>query len=84
MMIALVVPARGGRVVTRAKKLMSDLIRGQGRVPAWPMPSRVVVLVLVRTGVVATMRVRVRGWVGVGGGIVAVVVVRVDGNDGGG
>lgn len=61
--MALVVPSRGGRAVTRAKKLMSDLIRGQGRVPLRPIPRRVIVFPVeghvVRTGVVATTRMRV-------------------------
>lgn len=57
---------RGGREVTRAKKLMSAFMRGQGRVPFWPIPSLgrafcggvVVVVVGWGIGVVATMRVR--------------------------
>lgn len=51
----------GGRDVMRAKKFISALIRGQGRVPLRPMPSFVVALgprVGVGIGVVATMRVR--------------------------
>lgn len=52
---------RGGREVTRAKKFMSDFMRGHGRVPFRPMPSRgfVVVAGALEMGVVATMRVRV-------------------------
>lgn len=52
----------GGRDVMRAKKFISALIRGQGRVPLRPMPSFVVAVagprVGVGIGVVATMRVR--------------------------
>lgn len=89
MMIALVVPGFGGRDVTRAKKLMSAFMRGQGSVPFRPIPRRVgvgvgvswwswgvvsvVLLVAVRIGVVATMRVSGRVWgrgLFVGGGIV--------------
>lgn len=55
-MMALVVPGVGGREVTRAKNDMSVLIRGQGRVPEWPMPRRIELL-SVGMGVVATMRV---------------------------
>ena len=74
MIIALVVPgfaAGGGRVVTRAKKDMSALMRGQGMLPLRPMPSRGCVCVGVRTGVVATMRVRGGGsvWEGILGGL---------------
>lgn len=61
----------GGRLVTRAKKLMSDFIRGHGRVPAFPIPRRVdstIVAVAVAVedaiGVVAT--IRVSGWVSIG------------------
>lgn len=48
-------------MVTRAKKDMSDFMRGQGRVPFRPMPRRVLLLPWARcvTGVVATIRVRV-------------------------
>lgn len=70
-MIAFVVPGVGGRDVTRAKKLMSALMRGQGRVPLRPIPRRVVgvsfgssglrdVEDATRIGVVATIRVRGR------------------------
>lgn len=73
------VPGVGGRDVTRAKKLMSALMRGQGRVPLRPIPRRVVdvsfgscglrgVEDATRIGVVATIRVRGREWL-VGGGI---------------
>lgn len=84
-MIAFVVPGTGGREVTRAKKLMSALMRGQGSVPLRPMPRRVVglsvswscvvgrgVVDAARMGVVATIRVRGRVWGSgwvVGGGI---------------
>jgi hypothetical protein len=67
MMIAFVVPCFGGRDVTRAKKLMSAFMRGQGRVPFRPIPRRVaafseggVVVDATRIGVVATIRVRGR------------------------
>lgn len=73
MMMALVVPCLGGREVTRAKKLMSALMRGHGRVPFRPIPRRVafwseggVVVVAAadadatRIGVVATIKVRGR------------------------
>lgn len=56
------------RVVTREKKVMSAFMRGQGSVPAWPMPRRRGVFAgeegagleggAVVMGVVATMRVR--------------------------
>lgn len=82
-MMALVVPGAGGRDVTRAKKVMSAFMRGQGRVPLWPIPRRVVwdavPLPFVdvdgvggrRTGVVATIRVSGRMcWAG--GGILGV------------
>lgn len=76
-MIAFVVPGAGAREVARAKKDMSVLMRGQGRVPLRPIPRRVGFSMGVedatRIGVVATMRVRGREW-GiwwvVGGGIV--------------
>lgn len=64
----------GARAVTRAKKLMSALMRGQGSVLSWPIPSfggAVASLVVVvvegraRIGVVATMSVMG----GFGGGI---------------
>lgn len=58
--MAFVVPGRGGRVVTRAKKLMSAFMRGQGSVPFRPIPRRV--FSRVGIGVVAT--IRVRGFVG--------------------
>lgn len=67
MMTAFVVPGRGGRVVTRAKKERSAFIRGQGRVPFRPMPSfgreeslleREEGVWRTGTGVVATIRVR--------------------------
>lgn len=67
MIIAFVVPLVGGRDVTRAKKLMSVFMRGQGRVPPRPIPSLVLlssgvgvdaVLGGTRSGVVATIRVR--------------------------
>lgn len=50
----------GGRDVTRAKKLMSAFMRGQGRVPFWPIPSlgRAFVGRWWGIGVVATIRVR--------------------------
>lgn len=62
-MIAFVVPV-GAREVTRAKKLISVLMRGQGRVPFRPIPRRVRGSGFdgssgaTRIGVVATMRVR--------------------------
>ena len=60
--MALVWPGAGGRDVTRAKKLMSVFMRGQGSVPFRPMPRRVVVgsfgVDATRMGVVATMRVK--------------------------
>lgn len=66
-----VVVVGGGRLVTRAKKLMSDFMRGHGRVPAFPIPRRVVSAVVAAAavvvdaiGVVATMRVS--GWVSIG------------------
>lgn len=70
MTTALTFPGAGGRVVTRAKKDRSVLIRGQGRVPFWPMPRRVGSLVgvveeRVGTGVVATIRVRGGFWGGI-------------------
>lgn len=75
-MIAFVVPGAGARDVTRAKKDMSVLMRGQGRVPLSPMPRRVGASLGVedatRIGVVATMRVSGREWGiwwGCGGGI---------------
>lgn len=40
---AVIVPTSGTRDVTRAKKVMSAFMRGQGRVPFLPMPSFVVV-----------------------------------------
>lgn len=72
-MIAFVVPFTGGLDVTRAKKLISAFMRGQGRVPFNPMPRRVlvsfwawVVLDATRIGVVATIRVSGRdGGIGV-------------------
>lgn len=68
MIIAFVVPGTGGRDVTRAKKFMSALMRGQGRVPFRPMPRRVgasfgscgVMVDATRIGVAATIRVRGR------------------------
>lgn len=76
-MIAFVVSGRvrGGRVVTRAKKDMSDLMRGQGRVPFRPIPRRVEVWgwwvgegrMGTGTEVVATIRVNGTGTGGVGG-----------------
>lgn len=56
------VPGVGGRDVTRAKKLMSVFMRGQGRVPLRPMPRRVdswsgVAGDATRIGVVATTKV---------------------------
>lgn len=67
MIIAFVVPGTGGRDVTRAKKFMSALMRGQGRVPLSPMPRRVgsfascgVRVDAMRIGVAATIRVRGR------------------------
>lgn len=72
-MMAFVVPGAGARDVTRAKKLMSDFMRGHGSVPFSPMPRRVGVSVVsgaVRIGVVAT--IRVRGRVGGGCGILSV------------
>lgn len=84
MITALVVPARGARVVVRAKKVMSAFIRGHGSVPRWPIPRRVwggasldVVDVLregdggLRTGVVATIRVRGGFW----GGILFILLI---------
>jgi hypothetical protein len=66
MMIAFVVPGVGARDVARAKKDMSVLMRGQGRVPLRPIPRRVGASLGVedatRIGVVATMRVRGRVW----------------------
>lgn len=60
----------GGRVVTRAKNVMSVFIRGQGRVAFLPIPSRGGVAGEgeegAGTGVVATMRVRGAG-AGAGG-----------------
>lgn len=91
MITALVVPARGARVVVRAKKVMSAFIRGHGSVPRWPIPRRVwgasldVVDVLgegdggLRTGVVATIRVRGGFW----GGILLIVLGRWGGFGGG-
>lgn len=60
MIIAFVDPGAsdGGRVVTRAKNDMSVLMRGQGRVPARPMPRGVPWRGVLREEVVATMRVR--------------------------
>lgn len=67
IMTAFVVPGVGGRDVTRAKKDMSVLMRGQGRVPFRPMPRRVGLSMgsgrvrgvdATRIGVVATIRVR--------------------------
>jgi hypothetical protein len=70
-MMAFVLPAVGGRDVTRAKNDMSVLMRGQGRVPLSPMPRRVASSEAGRRGVVATIRVRGgRLW----GCILAVVV----------
>jgi hypothetical protein len=73
MMIAFVWPAAGGREVTRAKKVMSVFIRGQGRVPFSPIPRRVVVSSVAcrrGMGVVATIRVK-----GFGCGILALMVI---------
>ena len=59
----------GGRVVTRAKNVMSVFIRGQGRVAFLPIPSRGGVAGEEEgagTGVVATMKVRGAG-AGAGG-----------------
>ena len=73
--MAFVVPGRGGRDVTRAKKLISAFMRGQGSVPFSPIPRRV--FSRVGIGVVATIRVRgfvggIFGWLGGGGeGLVA-------------
>ena len=51
--------------MTRAKKFMSDFMRGHGRVPALPIPRRIAAEVVVDAmGVVATMRVR--GWESIG------------------
>lgn len=85
-MIAFVVPGVGGRDVTRAKKDMSVLMRGQGRVPFRPMPRRVGLSLgservrgvdATRIGVVATIRVRGKEcgseWF-VGGGILVGLV----------
>lgn len=59
--VALELAIAGGRVVTRAKKPMSDFIRGQGSVLLWPIPRRVRDgLEGLIMGVVATTRVR--GW----------------------
>lgn len=67
MMTAFVVPGRGGRVVTRAKKERSAFMRGQGRVPFRPIPSfgreeslleRGDGVWRTGTGVVATIKVR--------------------------
>lgn len=77
MITALTFPGEGGRVVTRAKKFMSVLIRGQGSVPDWPIPSwgfggeeedEEGEEGGGRIGVVATIRVR-GGRAGGGGGI---------------
>jgi hypothetical protein len=68
MIMAFVVPGRGGRDVTRAKKLMSAFMRGQGRVPFRPIPSSV--FSCFGMGVVATMRVR-----GFAGGIFVILVL---------
>jgi hypothetical protein len=55
----------GTRAVTRAKNDISDLMRGQGRVPFRPMPRRVFpVCEGEGCGVVATMRVIGTGVVG--------------------
>ena len=59
MIIAFVARGWNVRVVTRAKKLMSALMRGQGSVPFRPMPSRMAGFGWVwGMGVVATIRVR--------------------------
>lgn len=47
----------GTRDVIRAKKFMSDFIRGQGRAPVRPIPSFVDGAPWTRIGVVATTRV---------------------------
>lgn len=87
-MIAFVVSGRvcGGRVVTRAKKDMSVLMRGHGRVPFRPIPRRVAFFCCriwgrgwwvgrmgTGTGVVATIRVN-GTWTGGVGGILGLSI----------
>lgn len=63
------VDASGGCLVTRAKNAISDRMRGQGSVPAWPIPRRGECIMAAEafesqsrlTGVVATTRVKGKG-----------------------
>lgn len=69
------VAVAGGRVVTRAKKLMSFFILGHGNVPSLPIPSlRMPGFVGVVMGVVATTRVRGGSFAGILGLAMLVVI----------